>query len=127
MELAADCKECLPDLPPCCGHAHLCAAQAARSAAQEERRASGRAAGPSGAPAAQGHALAYHAPPGLAGALEAHLQELADEVAVARLQARARVVVRPFHDLCQHPYAHFHLVSPTDQGCSLCKLATVLF
>ena len=67
------------------------AAKAARSAAQEERRASGRAAGPSRAPAAQGHALAYHAPPGLAGALEAHLQDLADDVAVLRLQARTRV------------------------------------
>ena len=74
-------------------------AQAARAAAQEERRASGRAAGPSGATAAAAPAaaagsgavpaaLTYHAAPGLADALEAHLRELADEVAVARLQAR---------------------------------------
>jgi len=73
-------------------------AQAARAAAQEERRASGRAAGPSGASAAAAPAgaaaggaapaaLTYHAAPGFADALEAHLRELADEVAVARLQA----------------------------------------
>lgn len=80
-------------------------AQAARSAAQEERRASGRAAGPSGAPAAQGHALAYHAPPGLASALEAHLQELADDVAVARLQARTRDVVAHFRNPSRHTSA----------------------
>ena len=70
------------------------AGQAARSAAQEERRASGKAAGTSGgpgepAPASEPSALTYFAAAGLAEAVADHLQELADEVAVARLQACA--------------------------------------